>query len=106
MSAKALPIHPNLEQYKKQAKDLVKEVANASSEALARITTHHPRLRELSALGISIKLSDAQLVIAREHSFKSWAEFARHVRSHEQGNVRIPFDGIEMATNIYAPARP
>jgi len=52
--AKPLPAHPNLDHYKKQAKDLVKA-------------------------GRFEKLSDAQFSLAREHGFESWPKFAKHV---------------------------
>src|SRR5262245_51571150 len=113
---KELPPRPNLEQYKKQAKELVKDLANSSSEALSRIRHHHPRLRDLRGFGIPIKLSDAQLVIAREHSFATWSEFAQHIRKVQQvadgvstvsGSAvfsqRIPVDGIELAIDVAVP---
>ncbi|HEY4211989.1 MAG TPA: hypothetical protein VGM84_10950 [Steroidobacteraceae bacterium] len=85
MSAeKSVPARPSLEQYRKQAKDLVKERARLLPEALERIHRHHPRLRELSETQLraaAFTLSDAQLVLAREHAFKTWPEFMRHVAS-------------------------
>ena len=79
MPEREFPRRPNLEQYKKQAKDLVKDRANAAPEAFARIRHYHPRLRGLPDLDIQsapFKLSDAQLIIAREHAFESWPKFA------------------------------
>ena len=58
MPARDLPNRPNLSQYKKQAKELVK----------------HRRLQDPT-----FKLSDAQLAIAREHGFDSWPKFAKHI---------------------------
>jgi ankyrin repeat protein len=55
MNIKPLPARPNLEQYRKQAKDLVKKTSS--------------------------KLSDAQFVLAREHGFESWPKFAKHVEA-------------------------
>jgi putative phosphoribosyl transferase len=113
---KELPPRPNLEQYKKQAKDLVKDLANSSTEALSRIRRYHPGLRELPASAIAIKLSDAQLVIAREHSFATWSEFARQVRKLQRAaddvsttppatvfSERIRVDGIELAIDVAVP---
>jgi putative phosphoribosyl transferase len=107
MPPRELPPHPNLEQYKKQAKDLLKDAAKSSPEAMARIRQHHPRLRDLQFDALPIKLTDAQLVIAREHSFETWPEFARHVLSR-QSNVTlstewIRFEGIELAVEVAAP---
>jgi ankyrin repeat protein len=78
---KSLPARPNLEQYKKQAKELAKDCGLGASEALARVRKHHPRF-----MGVSeelreprVVLTDAQLVIAREHGFESWPRFAAHI---------------------------
>jgi ankyrin repeat protein len=88
MDAKELPARPNLEQYKNQAKDLVKlfksfrNGAAVDPETIQRIKKHHPRLEKLSRGGIrtvKFALADAQLVIAREHGFESWPKFAKHV---------------------------
>jgi ankyrin repeat protein len=82
MDAKQLPARPSLEQYKKQAKDLVKGRMSGDVGAIRRIKQHHPRLAKLpdSALRTAkFALSDAQLVIAREHGFASWPKFAQSV---------------------------
>jgi ankyrin repeat protein len=82
VSDRELPARPNLEQYEKQAKDLVRDSALGVSDALARIRRHHPRFHKLSEADIpraQIALTDAQLVIAREHGFESWPKFAKHI---------------------------
>jgi hypothetical protein len=86
MDTKELPAHPSLEQYKKQAKDLLKSVKSGHPQALQhilkRIKNDHPRLGNLAALelqGTTLRLADAQLVIAREHGFESWPRFAKHI---------------------------
>jgi ankyrin repeat protein len=84
MSDRELPARPNLEQYKKQAKDLVKDCRLGISEALERVKRHHPRLHKLPQPEIqraAFSLSDAQLVIAREHEFESWPKFAKHIET-------------------------
>jgi len=67
---KAFPLRPNLEQYRKQAKDLLKQAKAGESEALARFERHRPRPE-------GVHLADAQLVIAREHGLPSWSKFKR-----------------------------
>src|SRR5256712_2519799 len=88
MNAKELPVRPSLEQYKKQAKDLVKVFkalqarTSGDSDAIQRIKKHHPRLGQLPETEIRnarLALADAQLVIAREHGFESWPKLARHI---------------------------
>src|SRR6266567_4901437 len=80
MPEKELPARPNLEQYKKQAKDLVRDCGARVADALARVRRHHPRfaLKTDDSMG-HVALSDAQLVIAREHGFESWPKFAGHI---------------------------
>jgi dienelactone hydrolase len=120
--SRALPPNPDLEQYKKQAKELLKTCTDARPEALARIWNHHPRLKhapDLEAEHKSLKLSDAQLVIAREHGFESWPRFAVHVRSIELAHSlespgpaaqfkrfaeAIPIGEIELPAEISIPA--
>ena len=76
MEAKELPARPNLEQYKKQAKEMVKACQAGDVASIERIekqrTTSH---------GGEISLADAQFTIAREHGFESWPKFARHIEA-------------------------
>src|SRR5262245_5353981 len=74
MNIKALPAHPSLEQYKKQAKDLVKACRSNDPEAIRRIKNNHPRLDKLPDSDIpnaKFTLADAQHVIGRENGFPS-----------------------------------
>jgi ankyrin repeat protein len=77
---KPLPARPNLEQYRKQAKELTRECRLRTPDALARVQHHHPRFARLSMDEMrNVALTDAQLVIAREHGFESWPKFASHI---------------------------
>src|SRR6266481_6886801 len=79
---KSLPSRPNLEQLKKQAKDLVKSHASGMDESLARIRENQPGFDNASELQTAkFSLSDAQLVIAREYGFASWPKLKEHVRA-------------------------
>jgi len=82
MDAKPLPYRPSLEQYKKQAKELLKAYRSAEVETIRRIKRNHPRFEKLSEPGFEISkfaLADAQLVIAREHGFESWPKFTKRI---------------------------
>jgi ankyrin repeat protein len=82
MSDRELPARPSLEQYRKQAKDLARQCELRDAELLARMRRHHPRFHKLSdedAANARVSLTDAQLVLAREHGFESWPKFARHI---------------------------
>ena len=122
MPNRPVPPNPDLEQYKKQAKELLKACTDARPEALARIWNYHPRLQyapDLEAEHTSLKLSDAQVVIARDHGFESWPKFAVQIRSIELAHSfessglaaqlkrfaeAIPIGEIELAAEISIPA--
>jgi hypothetical protein len=96
MNSKELPASPSLEQYKKQAKDLLKNSKSGQGEALQltlqRIKKDHPRfgrLEELELKGAKLALADAQLVIAREHGFESWPKFAKHIEGLTRKNSPV-----------------
>jgi ankyrin repeat protein len=104
MDTKELPARPSLEQYKKQAKELLKSVKSGHPQTLEhilqRIKKDHPRFGNLAALeqqGTKLRLADAQLVIAREHGFESWPRFAKHI----EGLTRIssPVSKFELAVD-------
>ena len=72
--SKSLPLQPNLEHLKKQAKALLKAHQQSQPEVISRIKEHHPRLSNSSGSDIlreEFSLQDAQLVIAREYGFES-----------------------------------
>src|SRR6478672_680450 len=82
MDSKPLPARPSLEQYKKQAKDLLKAYRSADVETIRRVKKNHPRFEKLAEPGFEISnfaLADAQLVIAREHGFESWPNFTKRI---------------------------
>jgi ankyrin repeat protein len=82
MPARDLPARPNLEQYKKQAKELRDAYRSGDAHAARRVQDHVRAVdaadtRKIKALG----LTDAQFVIAREHGFDSWPKFAKHIKT-------------------------
>jgi hypothetical protein len=82
MPVRRLPSNPNLEHLKYQAKDLLKEHAAHAPEAAQRIREFHLRFRRATDAEIfegQLSLSDAQLTIAREYGFPSWARLKRHI---------------------------
>ena len=87
MPTKTLPERPSLTQLKLQAKELQTLHARRRLPAAARIIANHPRLRHESAASVldaPLKLADAQLVIAREYGFESWARLKHHVHPARQ----------------------
>jgi hypothetical protein len=84
MAERSLPVRPDLDQYKKQAKELLKGARAGDAEALRRIAAHHPRVTSTSPdspSGDALVLADAQLVLAREHGIESWPRFVREIEA-------------------------
>jgi ankyrin repeat protein len=86
-----LPARPNLEQYKKQAKELVRLARSADPGAAERVRKWHPRPT------VAFALADAQLVIAREHGFESWPRFGKLIK--ELGLENSPVSIFETAAD-------
>lgn len=86
----------NLEQSRKQAKDLVKAFRDGGPEALALIRSNHPRFRGLTDEQLrerAFVLADAHLVLARLHGFESWPKLLRHIESLERQDPAVqPFE--------------
>src|SRR5579862_9371186 len=93
MSTKELPARPNLGHLKYQARDLLAAANAGDPSAVQRFIDHHPEFARLSpgqAGARTIKLVDAQLVIAREYGFASWPKLKDAV----EGNGREPYTRI------------
>ena len=92
MSVNALSARVNLEQSRKQAKDLLKAFKAGDTQVLDRIRWNHPRFRGLKDADIQKRkfvLADAQLVIARMHYFESWPKLLQHIEALEAENPRV-----------------
>jgi ankyrin repeat protein len=72
MSSAGLPERPHLDQLRRQAKEL-KDAARAGDQSALG------RLRPYVTDGGSVTLAAAQLVVAREHGFDSWARLKAEV---------------------------
>ena len=82
MPVRRLPSNPNLDHLKYQAKDLLKEHTARTPGAAQRIREFHPRFGRAPDAEIfdsPLSLSDAQLAIAREYGFPSWARLKAHI---------------------------
>src|SRR5881628_1471492 len=85
-----LPSQPNLEQLRIQAKELLKAHKSRDPEAIRRIKESHPRFIDTSIERVrdtKLRLSDAQLVLAREYGFASWPKLQEHVESKTAGSA-------------------
>jgi hypothetical protein len=67
-----LPVRPDLDQLKTQAKELLRAVRSGKAEALAEFNEFHPDPPAPS----EARLADAQLALARSYSARSWPRLA------------------------------
>ncbi|HEY7292441.1 MAG TPA: ankyrin repeat domain-containing protein [Vicinamibacterales bacterium] len=81
MAARQLPERPNLEQLKRQAKDLLRDARANQAAAVARFRIL-PAFADKSTSDLALlrlALHDAQSVIAREYGLESWSSLKEHV---------------------------
>ncbi len=96
------PARPDLDKLRHQANDLLHAAQRGDSEATARI----------SAVSDRVLLSSAQLAIAREYGFPSWAKLKLEVERRDILNRRdlllltsLLAEHPELATDRRPPAR-
>jgi ankyrin repeat protein len=92
-----LPANPNLEFYRKQAKQLHAEYTAGDPDASVRV---------VDVLGgraaERFLLSDAQFVLARERGFRSWAAFRAHIEQRRAGDRPVSRFVATIPANVYA----
>jgi len=104
--SRGLPERPHLDVPKREARELLDAWREGDPEALERIRHRHPRLREADDPAIAraaFRLSDAQLVIAREYGFTSWPQLKQRIESNSQARalaLAIRADDREAARRI------
>jgi hypothetical protein len=77
MSFRSLPVRPNLDQLKHQAKELLAAIHSGNSDAISELQEHHP---ESTVEAASFKLADAQSILARAYQASSWARLVQAVK--------------------------
>jgi len=79
--SRGLPARPHLDVPKKQARQLLEQCKLRSPDAFDRVRRRHPKFHSVAddTLSTRLKLSDAQLVIAREYGFSSWTQLKQRV---------------------------
>ncbi|HXE06638.1 MAG TPA: ankyrin repeat domain-containing protein [Acidobacteriaceae bacterium] len=68
MPARHFPVLPNLNQLRHQAKDLLRAIRRGDPDGLADLREYHPQFSDPT----SIRLADAQFVLARSYELPSW----------------------------------
>ncbi len=69
---RSLPVRPDLDQLRRQAKELLAQFKIGDPTALEEFAQFHPRPREGAP-----KLSDAQIVLARSYGVSSWSRLVQ-----------------------------
>jgi hypothetical protein len=103
MPVKSLPSNPDLDHLKYQAKDLLRAHAARTPQVAQRLREFHPRFNraaDATVFDAHLNLSDAQLAIAREYGFPSWAKLKKHIERPALSNhLNLPHhERIEDAT--------
>jgi hypothetical protein len=102
--AKELPSRPNLEQLKRQAKELVDRCARGDDAEALRVVTSlspHHRATPSAGGGLELSLSDSQFVIARDYGFASWPQLKHYVESLASPS-RLAWIGAIMSADLGA----
>ncbi len=101
-----LPHHPSIENLKKQAKTLLKDLRGLKDEALRRLRAHHPKFKskqnsEIKGEDLStLSLHDAQLTLAREYGFPSWTKLKARVES-SSGEALYVSNEVRAVENLH-----
>ena len=77
-----LPSRPSLEYARKEAKTLLRDLRSGTPAAVERAERQGAHARVTRPT--DVRLADAQLVVAREHGFASWARLARYMADVER----------------------
>jgi hypothetical protein len=82
--SRRLPSRPHLDVPKRQARELLEQYRAAKPAALERVRARHPKFRGATDPTPieTLRLSDAQLVIAREYGFSTWTELKRRIEAN------------------------
>ncbi|HEX6976001.1 MAG TPA: hypothetical protein VF147_16455 [Vicinamibacterales bacterium] len=76
MPVRRLPVRPNIDQLKHQARELLRALRAGDAEAVADLREHHPDTLDPG----SATLADAQLVLARSYQASSWPRLVQAVQ--------------------------
>ncbi len=90
---RTLPRHPDLDQLKHQAKDLLRAFVAGDADAIADVHAHYRR-----AEPGTFALHDAQLVLARSYGFDSWPKLKARVDGVTVARLCDAVDGGDVAT--------
>src|SRR5690606_34649015 len=76
VSQRRLPVRPDLDQLKRQAKELLRDIHHGRPDALEDLRACHPEPPPPA----DVRLHDAQLVLARSYQAASWTRLVQAVQ--------------------------
>src|SRR5688572_3235608 len=79
-STPRLPDRPSLEQLRKQAKELLRQLRSGDESATGRLCKVKRNVSEPI-------LADAQFLLAREHGFESWPRLVHHIQNAQSPDL-------------------
>src|SRR5688500_3839667 len=86
--SRGLPKQPHIDVPKRLARELLNLFHAGEAEALERVRRGHPKFKKAEKAGTKplsapeFRLSDAQLVIAREYGYRSWAQLKERINAN------------------------
>jgi len=90
--SRGLPDRPHLDVPKREARELLEDWRKGDADALERIRHRHPRFQSADESAIAtrpFRLSDAQLVIAREYGFAHWTELKQRIETNASAHALL-----------------
>lgn len=88
--SRRLPERPHLDAPKREARELFDQSKKREKDALERIRRRHPKFKDVTddmAIAIGLKLSDAQLVVAREYGLSNWTVLKKRIEENSAANA-------------------
>jgi len=96
----SIPSDASSEHLRKQAKQLLKACRRHQPEAIRRFIASHPAYESGLADPTTMRLQEAQLVVAREYGFGSWACLLQAVVAEADSHAPEAYDsGVLVLTN-------
>ena len=103
LPTRTLAERPDLDQLKRQAKELLDAFRARQPEAVAEVTAHYH-----DADSATFALHDAQLVIARAYGFQSWPKLKAYVEgvTAQRFHEAVPVDVFDLLPDDSRAVRP
>jgi hypothetical protein len=88
--SRGLPEQPHLDIPKREARELLAQWRKGEPDALDRVRRRHPKFKDATGgagAAAGFKLSDAQLVIAREYGFSNWTALKQRIAARSAASA-------------------